>query len=59
MDHPDLGRIKIVGSPIGLSETPVTVSGPPPELGANTEEILLDAGYSWEDVEALRDKGAT
>jgi len=59
MQHPDLGRIKIVGSPIGLSETPVTVSGPPPELGANTEEILLDAGYSWEEVEALRGKGAT
>jgi crotonobetainyl-CoA:carnitine CoA-transferase CaiB-like acyl-CoA transferase len=59
MQHPDLGKIKIVGSPIGLSETPVTVSAPPPELGANTEEILLDAGYSWEEVEALRDKGAT
>jgi crotonobetainyl-CoA:carnitine CoA-transferase CaiB-like acyl-CoA transferase len=59
MQHPDLGKIKIVGSPIGLSETPVTISAPPPELGANTEEILLDAGYSWEEVEALRDKGAT
>jgi crotonobetainyl-CoA:carnitine CoA-transferase CaiB-like acyl-CoA transferase len=59
MDHPELGRIRVVGSPIGLSETPVTVSAPPPELGQHTEEILLDAGFTWEEVEALRGNGAT
>ncbi len=59
MEHPELGKIRVVGSPLGLSETPVTVSGPPPELGANTEEILLDAGFTWDEVEALRTSGAT
>ena len=59
MDHPQLGKIRIVGSPLGLSETPVTVSTPPPELGQNTEEILLDAGFAWSEVEALRNDGAT
>jgi crotonobetainyl-CoA:carnitine CoA-transferase CaiB-like acyl-CoA transferase len=59
MEHPELGKIRVVGSPLGLSETPVTVSGPPPELGANTEEILLDAGFTWDEVEALRSNGAT
>jgi crotonobetainyl-CoA:carnitine CoA-transferase CaiB-like acyl-CoA transferase len=59
MEHPELGKIRVVGSPLGLSETPVTVSGPPPELGANTEEILLDAGFTWDEVEALRTNGAT
>ena len=59
MEHPELGKIRVVGSPLGLSETPVTVSGPPPELGANTEEILLDAGFTWDEVEALRTGGAT
>ena len=59
MDHPTLGKIRVVGSPIGLSETPVTLSDPPPELGQNTEEILLDAGFSWEEVETLRGNGAT
>jgi crotonobetainyl-CoA:carnitine CoA-transferase CaiB-like acyl-CoA transferase len=59
MDHPELGKIRVVGSPIGLSETPVTVGGPPPELGQHTEEILLDAGYAWEEVEVLRGNGAT
>jgi len=59
MDHPELGRIRVVGSPIGLSETPVTVSAPPPELGQNTEEVLLDAGFDWAEIEALRGNGAT
>jgi crotonobetainyl-CoA:carnitine CoA-transferase CaiB-like acyl-CoA transferase len=59
MDHPEIGKIRVVGSPIGLSETPVTPGGPPPELGQHTEEILLDAGYAWEEVETLRGNGAT
>jgi len=59
MNHPELGKIRIVGSPIGLSETPVTVSAPPPELGQNTEEVLLEAGFDWSEVEALRGNGAT
>jgi crotonobetainyl-CoA:carnitine CoA-transferase CaiB-like acyl-CoA transferase len=59
MNHPELGKIRVVGSPIGLSATPVTVCNPPPELGQHTEEILLDAGFSWEEVEALRGNGAT
>jgi crotonobetainyl-CoA:carnitine CoA-transferase CaiB-like acyl-CoA transferase len=59
MEHPELGKIRIVGSPIGLSETPVTVSTPPPELGQNTEEVLLEAGFEWDQIEALRRNGAT
>jgi crotonobetainyl-CoA:carnitine CoA-transferase CaiB-like acyl-CoA transferase len=59
VDHPELGRIRVVGSPIGLSDTPVGPTGPPPELGQHTEEILLEAGYAWEEVESLRTRGAT
>lgn len=32
--------LRTVASPIRMSATPVTYSGPPPELGANTTEIL-------------------
>jgi crotonobetainyl-CoA:carnitine CoA-transferase CaiB-like acyl-CoA transferase len=59
VDHPELGHIRVVGSPIGLSDTPVGPAGPPPELGQHTEEILLEAGYAWEEVEGLRARGAT
>ena len=58
MDHPHMGRIRVVSTPIGFSETPVELKGPPPELGQHTEEILLELGYDWEQIVALRDDGA-
>jgi crotonobetainyl-CoA:carnitine CoA-transferase CaiB-like acyl-CoA transferase len=30
----------------------------PPEHGEHTEEILLEAGYSWDDISRLRENGA-
>ena len=36
----------------------VTARGPAPEVGQHTEEVLLEAGYSWDDIAALRDEGA-
>jgi crotonobetainyl-CoA:carnitine CoA-transferase CaiB-like acyl-CoA transferase len=59
LDHPELGRIRVVGSPLTLSATPVRPAGPPPELGQHTEEVLLELGYAWEEIEALRDGGVT
>ncbi len=38
--HPENPDLKLVGSPIKLSRTPVTYSRPPPSLGQHTEEIL-------------------
>jgi crotonobetainyl-CoA:carnitine CoA-transferase CaiB-like acyl-CoA transferase len=39
----------------GLPDTPVRV----PELGQHTEEVLLEAGYSWDDITSLSDEGIT
>lgn len=52
--HPHFGKIGMVGIPVLLSETPGRVQGPAPELGQNTEEVLLDLGYTWEQIETLR-----
>ncbi len=30
----------------------------PPELGQHTEEVLLEAGYSWDDIASLSEAGA-
>ena len=56
MDHPEIGKVRVVGNPIKLSETPLHTKNPPPELGQHSEEILLEAGFSWEDIAAFRDK---
>ena len=54
VEHPSYGTIKTVGIPIKLSETPGAVRTPAPELGEHTEKVLLDLGYTWEQIEQLK-----
>jgi formyl-CoA transferase len=42
MGHPKIGDLKLVGSPLKFSDTPVDYKLPPPGLGGNTEEILKE-----------------
>jgi crotonobetainyl-CoA:carnitine CoA-transferase CaiB-like acyl-CoA transferase len=55
-DHPSYGPVEFVAAPIKFSETPGTFRTPAPELGQNTEEILLDLGYNWDEISHMRDK---
>ena len=48
-----------MGNPINLSETPAVPADWPPELGQHTEEVLLAAGYTWDDITRLREAGVT
>ncbi|HLY37688.1 MAG TPA: CoA transferase [Candidatus Binatia bacterium] len=50
--------LRVVRSPIGFGATPAAVQGPAPELGQHTEEVLLEAGYDWEQIARLKDAGA-
>jgi crotonobetainyl-CoA:carnitine CoA-transferase CaiB-like acyl-CoA transferase len=52
------GDAAVVGTPVRFSATPARVSATAPELGQHTEEVLLEAGYSWDDIARLRDGGA-
>ena len=57
VEHPDSGSLNLVTSPMQFSENESTIRSTAPMLGQNTEEVLLEAGYSWEDLESLKDKG--
>ena len=45
------------GPDIQTSETPASIRRVAPEIGEHTEEILLETGYSWDDIGKLQDKG--
>lgn len=57
IDHPLLGQVDIVGSPFRIDGRPVTPVGPEPQLGADTEQVLVDAGFSWDEIADLRERG--
>lgn len=56
-DHPRFGKIKVPGFPVQYSETPQTFRLAAPDLGEHTEEVLLEAGYSPEEVRELESEG--
>jgi len=58
LDHPRVGKVKQVGIPIRLSETPGTIRRFPPRRGEHTEEVLLELGYDQEFIDGLKAEGA-
>jgi len=57
-DHPTLGHLRTLGSPIKLSATPPDVSRRAPQLGEHTDEVLREAGYTGEEIAAFRRSNA-
>ena len=55
-DHPVLGNIKVQPFPIGFSKSPVGPRSHAPEFGQHTEEVLLEIGYTWDDITRLQDE---
>jgi formyl-CoA transferase len=58
-DHPDLGPIDCLASPMRLSATPVRYDHRPAMLGEHTRQVLRDRlGLSDQALDALQAKGA-
>lgn len=55
--HPIRGETRMLGVPVKLKKTPGRPQGPSPLLGQHTKEILLDLGYTPEDVIKLVTEG--
>jgi len=53
VDHPTLGRLKALGSPIKMSETPPVATRRAPLLGEHTREVLLEAGCTEAEIAAV------
>ena len=54
VDHPAWGRIRQVGFPWDFSDTPASWRREAPGLGQHTDEVLLELGYSKEDIERFK-----
>jgi len=56
--HPIEPHLRLVASPLKLSETPVRNDLPPPLLGQHTDEVLAQVlAYSAEQLRLLREQG--
>jgi crotonobetainyl-CoA:carnitine CoA-transferase CaiB-like acyl-CoA transferase len=50
--------IEVVKSPVEFSATPTSIRRAAPALGEHTEEVLLEHGYTWDEIAVLKEKGA-
>lgn len=57
MAHPLSDALRLVGSPIKLSATPVAYRLPPPLLGQHTDEVLSELGHDPATIAAWRAAG--
>lgn len=52
--QPGVGAVKVLAQPFTLSRTPARVRGPVPRLGETTEKILIELGYTSDEIARLR-----
>jgi crotonobetainyl-CoA:carnitine CoA-transferase CaiB-like acyl-CoA transferase len=54
IEHPTRGKVAIVNQAVALSRTPCVLDRPTPALGAHTQEVLGELGYTGGDIANFR-----
>jgi crotonobetainyl-CoA:carnitine CoA-transferase CaiB-like acyl-CoA transferase len=57
VESPDGVPFELVGAPCQFDEEPPQLR-PAPEVGAHTEEVLLEMGMSWDEISDCKKQGA-
>ena len=55
-DHSEWGRVRVLGFPYSFSSTPLSLERQAPTYGQHTEEVLLEAGYTWDEIARLKEE---
>ena len=58
-DHPSEGKIRMTDPPIRFSNNPSSLRRMQPKLGEHSREVLIEAGYTSDQVQKLFDTGVT
>jgi len=57
IQHPDHGRLDVLGFPIKFTDDPCKMYRPPPNLGGDNMGVLTELGLTAEAIAALKAKG--